>query len=41
MNAENIDLAALNRDLQEFARQQKKRGWWRQIRAGWCWFCCC
>ena len=30
MSAEKIDLAALDRDLQEFARQQKNRGWWRR-----------
>jgi hypothetical protein len=30
MSAEKIDLAALDRNLQEFARQQKDRGWWRR-----------
>jgi hypothetical protein len=30
MSTEKIDLAALDRDLQEFARQQQKRGWWRR-----------
>ena len=30
MSMDNIDLAALDRDLQEFARQQKERGWWRR-----------
>jgi len=30
MNTDNIDLAALDRDLQKFARQQKERGWWRR-----------
>jgi hypothetical protein len=35
MNLDNIDLAALDRDLQEFARQQRERGWWKR---NWRWF---
>lgn len=35
MSMDNIDLEALDRDLQEFARQQHARGWWRR---NWRWF---
>jgi hypothetical protein len=34
-NMDNFDLQALDRDLQEFARQQKQRGWWSR---NWLWF---
>jgi hypothetical protein len=35
MKLENIDLEALQRDLEEFARQQRERGWFRR---NWLWF---
>jgi hypothetical protein len=35
MNLDNIDLVALQRDLEEFAREQQQRGWWRR---NWLWF---
>lgn len=35
MNMDKIDLEALQRDLQEFAQQQKQRGWFRR---NWRWF---
>ncbi len=48
MSTNNIDLQALDRDLQAFAQQEKQRGWWSR---NWLWFvptllivlfiCCC
>ena len=35
MNMDNIDLAALDRDLQELARDRQQRGWFRR---NWRWF---
>lgn len=35
MSLNGIDLEALQRDLEEFAREQKQRGWWRR---NWLWF---
>jgi len=35
MSMNNIDLQALDKDLQEFGRQQKQRGWWSR---NWLWF---
>ena len=35
MNLDNFDLQALDKDLQEFAQQQKQRGWWLR---NWLWF---
>ncbi len=35
MNLENIDLVALQRDLEEFAAERQKRGWFRR---NWLWF---
>ena len=34
MNLDNIDLVALQRDLDEFAREQQQRGW---LRRNWLW----
>jgi hypothetical protein len=35
MNLNDIDLVALQRDLEEYARQQRERGW---LRRNWLWF---
>jgi hypothetical protein len=35
MKFEDIDLVALQRDLEEFAREQQQRGWWKR---NWLWF---
>ena len=35
MNMKDIDLAALERDLQELAAQKRRRGW---LRRNWLWF---
>ncbi len=35
MNINDIDLEALQRDLEEFAQQQRQRGWFRR---NWLWF---
>jgi hypothetical protein len=35
MNMDNIDLEALQRDLEEFAKEREKRGWFRR---NWLWF---
>ena len=35
MNFDKIDLEALQRDLEEFAREQQQRGWFRR---NWRWF---
>jgi hypothetical protein len=35
MNLDNLDMDALQRDLEEFAREQAKRGWFRR---NWLWF---
>ena len=35
MNIDKIDLEALQRDLEEFAREQQQRGWFRR---NWRWF---
>lgn len=35
MSMDKFDLQALDKDLQEFGRQQKQRGWWSR---NWLWF---